>query len=252
MVSAMLCGVGVARTEGSQPSVEQHHSFRKRKLKGGGETRDLKCRAVNGKQSNNYFRLHTDRCDVISLLSIRKAAKGGTSRVCSAVSVYNEMLRSYPALVPLLFENMDRIWEGENGVYSYPAWCVFASHLPTSLRATRPAAPPGGVQRWQACAHMPRQAAPPAGRHLQLRLPSPRFAHALLSLGRMALALVVYGAGPNTLGVWIYHHRRSTHTPIATLLDVSFTHTPASSIPTDQSFPSPEASHARDPHNTHL
>ena len=36
-----------------------------------------------GKQSNNYFRLHTDRCDVISLLGIRAAAKGGASRVAS-------------------------------------------------------------------------------------------------------------------------------------------------------------------------
>lgn len=79
---------------------------------------------VNGKQSNNYFRLHTDRTDVISLLSLRKAAKGGTSRITSAVSVYNEMLKSHPHLVPLLFNNYDRIWEGENGFYSYPVWAI--------------------------------------------------------------------------------------------------------------------------------
>jgi hypothetical protein len=79
---------------------------------------------VQGKQSNNYFRLHTDRTDVITLLSIRKASKGGCSRVTSAVSVYNELLKSHPHLVPLLFNNVDRIWEGENGFYSYPPWAI--------------------------------------------------------------------------------------------------------------------------------
>jgi hypothetical protein len=53
-----------------------------------------------------------------------QATKGGCSRVTSAVSIYNEMLKSHPHLVPLLFNKVDRIWEGENGFYSYPPWCV--------------------------------------------------------------------------------------------------------------------------------
>jgi len=73
-----------------------------------------------GKQSNNYFRLHTDRCDVISLLGIRAAAKGGASRVCSAVTVFNEMLKKYPCLVPKLFNPVERIWEGEDGKVALP------------------------------------------------------------------------------------------------------------------------------------
>ena len=40
----------------------------------------------DGKQSNNYFRLHTDRCDMISLLSVRTASQGGHGRVASAVA----------------------------------------------------------------------------------------------------------------------------------------------------------------------
>ena len=35
---------------------------------------------LDGKQSNNYFRLHTDRCDLISLLSVRTASRGGLGR----------------------------------------------------------------------------------------------------------------------------------------------------------------------------
>ena len=73
-----------------------------------------------GKQSNNYFRLHTDRCDVISLLGIRTAAKGGASRVASAVTIYNEMLEKYPALVPKLFNPVERIWDGKDGKVALP------------------------------------------------------------------------------------------------------------------------------------
>ncbi|ACO62399.1 predicted protein [Micromonas commoda] len=73
-----------------------------------------------GKQSNNYFRLHTDRCDVISLLGIRAAAKGGASRVASAVTIYNEMLEKYPTLVPKLFNPVERIWEGKDGKVALP------------------------------------------------------------------------------------------------------------------------------------
>ena len=42
--------------------------------------------------------------------------------MASAASVFNAMLQSHPHLVPLLFHDMERIWEGENGVYAYPAW----------------------------------------------------------------------------------------------------------------------------------
>ena len=42
-----------------------------------------------GLQTNNAFRLHTDRCDVISLLSLRAAPSGGASRVCSAPAIFN-------------------------------------------------------------------------------------------------------------------------------------------------------------------
>merc|ERR1719169_180721 len=49
-----------------------------------------------GKQTNNHFRYHTDRCDVISLLGIRVAPKGGASRVASAPMIYNKMLERCP------------------------------------------------------------------------------------------------------------------------------------------------------------
>ena len=73
-----------------------------------------------GKQTNNHFRLHTDRCDVISLLCIRRAPSGGASRVCSAPAVYNAILSRSPELAKALTEPIDRIWEGEGGYFCLP------------------------------------------------------------------------------------------------------------------------------------
>ena len=79
---------------------------------------------LGGKQSNNYFRLHTDRCDVISLLGVRTASAGGYARVASAVAIHDEMVRRAPHLVPKLYQPIDRIWEGGKGVIALPVWDI--------------------------------------------------------------------------------------------------------------------------------
>merc|ERR1719502_694927 len=73
-----------------------------------------------GLQTNNHFRLHTDRCDVISLMSLRTAPNGGASRVCSAPAVYNAILERTPELAKALTEPIDRIWEGEKVYFRLP------------------------------------------------------------------------------------------------------------------------------------
>lgn len=52
------------------------------------------------------FRFHCDAADLVGLLCVRPAAKGGESRIASSVFVYNEVLRRRPDLAPLLFEPM--------------------------------------------------------------------------------------------------------------------------------------------------
>jgi hypothetical protein len=47
---------------------------------------------------------HTDGADVIGLLCLRTARRGGTSRIASSAAVFNEIRRRRPDLVPLLFE----------------------------------------------------------------------------------------------------------------------------------------------------
>ena len=79
---------------------------------------------LDGKQSNNYFRLHTDRCDMISLLSVRTASAGGHGRLASAIAIHDEMVERAPDLVPLLYRPIERIWEGGEGVIALPIWAV--------------------------------------------------------------------------------------------------------------------------------
>jgi hypothetical protein len=47
---------------------------------------------------------HCDAADVVGLLCLRKARRGGLSRIASSVTVYNELLRRRPDLAPRLYE----------------------------------------------------------------------------------------------------------------------------------------------------
>jgi hypothetical protein len=88
--------------------------------------------------SNGALRFHTDRTDVVALLCVRQAAKGGVSTICSSVTVHNEMLRRRPDLAALLYEPYFRSRHGEEAesndqVYALPVWGVrdgrFTSHF---------------------------------------------------------------------------------------------------------------------------
>jgi len=88
--------------------------------------------------SNGALRFHTDRTDVVALLCVRQAAKGGVSTICSSVSVMNEMLKRRPDLCALLFEPYFRSSHGEESetaenVYALPVFGVrdgrFTSHF---------------------------------------------------------------------------------------------------------------------------
>jgi hypothetical protein len=68
---------------------------------------------------------HTDGADIIGLLCLKRAKSGGLSRIASSVSVFNEVMRRRPDLVPLLFQ--DFFWDreadagpGESPYFSFP------------------------------------------------------------------------------------------------------------------------------------
>jgi hypothetical protein len=88
--------------------------------------------------TNGALRFHTDRTDVVALLCVRQAAKGGVSTICSSVSVMNEMLKRRPDLAALLFEPYHRSRHGEEAetaadVYPLPVFGIrdgrFTSHF---------------------------------------------------------------------------------------------------------------------------
>lgn len=68
---------------------------------------------------------HTDGADIIGLLCLKRARSGGLSRIASSVSVFNEVMRRRPDLVPLLFQGF--FWDreadagpGEPPYFSFP------------------------------------------------------------------------------------------------------------------------------------
>jgi hypothetical protein len=88
--------------------------------------------------TNGALRFHTDRADVVGLLCVRQARRGGVSTICSSVTVMNEMLRRRPDLARVLFEPYYRSRHGEESetaddVYALPVFGVrdgcFTSHF---------------------------------------------------------------------------------------------------------------------------
>lgn len=66
-----------------------------------------------GSKTSAGLQFHSDRCDVVGLLCVRKAKSGGASRIVSAVSIHNEILRRRPDLMGTYYENWVHSWQGE-------------------------------------------------------------------------------------------------------------------------------------------
>ncbi len=55
-------------------------------------------------QTSRKLEYHTDSVDVVGLLCLKTAKSGGESFIASSMTIYNEILRRRPDLVPALFE----------------------------------------------------------------------------------------------------------------------------------------------------
>ena len=58
---------------------------------------------TRGYQTRARLDFHTDRCDLVGLLCQRRARAGGLSSVVSTMAVHDEILRSRPDLLPILY-----------------------------------------------------------------------------------------------------------------------------------------------------
>ncbi|MFK7966961.1 MAG: TauD/TfdA family dioxygenase [Burkholderiaceae bacterium] len=83
-----------------------------------GHVQDLGRDAVNDPTARIYQTterqtFHTDSCDVVSLLCLKTAKRGGESALVSSMTVYNEMLARRPDLLAELFQPMHTDRRGE-------------------------------------------------------------------------------------------------------------------------------------------
>ena len=79
---------------------------------------------------------HADSCDIVGLLCLKKAKRGGTSTIVSSVTLFNEMKRRHPDLVAELFAtfHVDRRGEvpaGRNPWFECPVFNWYEGLLST-------------------------------------------------------------------------------------------------------------------------
>jgi hypothetical protein len=61
---------------------------------------------ARGYHAGGAQNMHTDTCDIVSLLCIRAARSGGASRIVSADAVHNRMLETHPELLAALYDDI--------------------------------------------------------------------------------------------------------------------------------------------------
>jgi hypothetical protein len=99
-----------------------------------GHVRDLGYRIedpnVRTYQTTRRQYYHADSCDVVGLICLQKARRGGLSAIVSSVTLYTEMLARDPALTRVLFEPfcVDRRGEVPPGMKPYYTIPVFNWH----------------------------------------------------------------------------------------------------------------------------
>ena len=128
-IATIFCGIG-AHLGSARSQNAQGHML--------GHVRDigLDANAVDTRiyQTSARQTFHTDSADVVGLLCIRAAKTGGESLLVSAETLYNQMQRQRPDLVPVLFDVVatDRrgeVPEGEKPYFEIPVLNWFAGFL---------------------------------------------------------------------------------------------------------------------------
>lgn len=74
---------------------------------------DIRNPNVRYYQTNRRLEYHTDSVDIVGLLCLKSAKAGGESYIASSMTIYNEILRRRPDLVPSLFEPFPTDRRGE-------------------------------------------------------------------------------------------------------------------------------------------
>jgi hypothetical protein len=91
---------------------------------------DIRDANVRYYQTNRALEYHTDSVDIVGLLCLKTARTGGESYLASSMTVYNEILRRRPDLLPALFEPFptDRRGEVPRGMKPWFDMPIFHRH----------------------------------------------------------------------------------------------------------------------------
>jgi hypothetical protein len=94
----------------------------------------------NKARSAGPLRFHTDRVDVVTLLCVRQAARGGQSRIASSIAVHNTILERRPDLHALLcapyYHSRQGEAAGEGRYYAMPIFAVHAGRFTSQYSRT--------------------------------------------------------------------------------------------------------------------
>ena len=119
--------LGSARSQNAQGHVLGHVKDL------GKSSSDPNVRIYQTRERQGY---HTDSCDVVGLLCLRLAKAGGLSSLVSSMSIFNEICRRGPDLLPCLFEPIEtdrrgEVPEGQKPYFQIPVFNWYAGLLST-------------------------------------------------------------------------------------------------------------------------
>jgi hypothetical protein len=85
-------------------------------------------------QTNERQTYHTDSCDVVGLMCLKPAKRGGRSSLVSSVAIHNAMRARAPELALTLFEPIEtdrrgEVAEGERPYFTIPVFNCFEGHF---------------------------------------------------------------------------------------------------------------------------
>ncbi|MBV8684636.1 MAG: TauD/TfdA family dioxygenase [Caulobacteraceae bacterium] len=113
-------------------------------------------------QTHERQTFHTDSCDVVALMCLRPARRGGRSSLVSSVTIHNEMRRTRPDLAACLFQSIETDRRGEEApgerpffdipVFNWHEGCFAAIYQRQYIESARrfPDAPPLTAQQVEA------------------------------------------------------------------------------------------------------
>lgn len=74
---------------------------------------DINSAKGRGYTSNARLSYHTDSADLVALMVLRVAKEGGLSMIASSVAIHNEVARTRPDLLEVLYQPMPWSWKGQ-------------------------------------------------------------------------------------------------------------------------------------------